>query len=283
MRTAVTIAATAAALALAACGGSNESVDATLAASEAGVVHVHGLAVDPGDGALLVATHRGLLRAPADETALRPVGTQTPDLMGFTVLSPNRYVASGHPGAQDDQPANLGLVESRDGGLTWRPTSLHGEADFHLLEGRGALLYGGDVRSGSFLRSTNGGRSWRPATLPAPTIDVVLDPGALDGLVASTAEGLFRSDDGARTWERLGEGSGLLAWGRAGLLVAAGDGSVHVSRDGGRTLERASRLSGPPEAVAAHGSAFFAAVHGGVVHVSEDGARTWQVRAAPRP
>ena len=45
--------------------------------------HVHGLGVDPGDGALYVATHHGLYRMSAGGR-LDPVGTLRRDLMGGT-------------------------------------------------------------------------------------------------------------------------------------------------------------------------------------------------------
>ncbi len=46
------------------CGGSGEDAAAPLQPPDSGPVHVHGLGVDPADGALFIATHTGLWRSP---------------------------------------------------------------------------------------------------------------------------------------------------------------------------------------------------------------------------
>jgi hypothetical protein len=50
---------------------------------------VHGVAIDPDDG------------------ALTPAGPVI-DLMGFTVTGPDRYLASGHPGLRTGRPQPVG-------------------------------------------------------------------------------------------------------------------------------------------------------------------------------
>ncbi|HWG55922.1 MAG TPA: hypothetical protein VNT58_05305 [Gaiellaceae bacterium] len=266
-----------AALALAGCGGGAESAQPL---EDAKPEHIHGVGVDPGDGAVLVATHRGLFRAARGADRLRPVGTYRHDLMGFTVVGAGDYVASGHPDLRTDLPSHLGLIRSRDGGRTWQPVSLHGHADFHLLRARGDVLYGGDVRGGRFLRSDDGGTTWEERTLPAPTSDVAVSPADEDRLVAATERGLYASEDGARSWRRLRAGIGFVAWPAEELLVVvAPDGSVSRSRDGGRTLQSGGSLDGQPEALAAADGAVVAAVHGRGVFVSRDGGATWTLRA----
>jgi hypothetical protein len=267
-------------LALAGCGGSGEEAEPeTAAAAAAEVEHVHGLGVDPGDGALLVATHRGLFRSAGGTETLVRVGEREPDVMGFTVVGAGRYLASGHPDPRDDLPSHLGLMETRDGGRTWEPVSLQGEADFHLLEARGELVLGGDAAAGRFLRSEDAGRTWEPARLPAPAFDVALDPAGGRRIVASTEQGLHASDDGARSWRRLGPGSGLLAWPEPDLLLVVGlDGTVSRSADGGRTLEEVGSAGGRPEAIAASAGAVYAALAEGRVVESGDGGETWSDR-----
>ncbi|MFN2495114.1 MAG: hypothetical protein ABR608_04290 [Pseudonocardiaceae bacterium] len=44
----------------------------------------------------------------------------TEDPLGFTVVGPNHFLASGHPGADQDGPGNVGLIETTDGGRTFR-------------------------------------------------------------------------------------------------------------------------------------------------------------------
>jgi len=84
--------------------------------------HIHGLGVR-GD-TLSIATHAGLWSAPAGQTKATPVGASRQDIMGFSVLGPARFIGSGHPGPGPDLPPNLGLIESRDGGKSWKSISL---------------------------------------------------------------------------------------------------------------------------------------------------------------
>jgi photosystem II stability/assembly factor-like uncharacterized protein len=271
------------ALVLSGCGGSDQDGGDVGGAREAEVEHVHGLGVDPVDGALLVATHRGLFRVASGSEAATHVGDRTPDLMGFTVVGPGHYLASGHPDPRDDLLSHLGLMESRDGGRSWEPVSLHGEADFHLLETRGGVVYGGDAAGGRFLRSEDRGRTWTPATLPGPTVDIALDPAAEGRLVAATEDGLFASGDAARSWARVGSATGLLAWPKPDLLlVVAGDGTVSRSADGGRTVRRVGAVDGQPEAIASSGSTVYVSLHEGVVVESRDGGGTWSSRVRLR-
>lgn len=59
--------------------------------------HVHGLGVDSADGQLYAGTHYGLIRVPEDGDPTL-VGEVKHDFMGFTVVGPDHYLASGHPG-----------------------------------------------------------------------------------------------------------------------------------------------------------------------------------------
>src|SRR3712207_486131 len=108
-----------AAVLVAGCGSDDES---TRPAGRESLVsgdrpqHVHGLGINPADGALYSATHTGRWRAPDGETKASRVGEHYHDLMGFTVAGPNRFLASGHPGAQADLPPLMGLQRSTDGG-----------------------------------------------------------------------------------------------------------------------------------------------------------------------
>ncbi|GGL41615.1 hypothetical protein [Planomonospora parontospora] len=120
--------------------------------------HVHGIAVDPATKAPYVATHVGLFRIEDERTAVR-VSQGTPDLMGFTAVGPGRFLASGHPGEHDEGPGNLGLIESADGGVTWKTMSLSGAADFHGLQAAHGLVYGYNSGDGAFLVSSDR-RTW---------------------------------------------------------------------------------------------------------------------------
>ena len=96
------------------CGERSGSPSAPTA-HDPGVVHVHGLGVNPRDGALYAATHTGLF-AIRDGHAAR-VGDRWRDTMGFTVVGPDHFLGSGHPDLRDRElvkfgrPPLLGLVE----------------------------------------------------------------------------------------------------------------------------------------------------------------------------
>lgn len=117
------------------------------------------LGAGPATQALVAATHTGLYRVDGPHSAVR-VSSGTPDLMGFTVVGPGHYLASGHPGEHDAGPGNLGLLESTDAGKTWRTLSLAGAADFHGLRAAHGTVYGYNSTNGSFQVSTDR-RTWQ--------------------------------------------------------------------------------------------------------------------------
>lgn len=271
-----------------ACGGSQEAADGALPATpipaeeDPGLVHVHGLGVNPADGLVYVATHSGLWRLPGDGPAER-VGEAGYDLMGFTVVGSDHFLASGHPTLVDDLPPLLGLIESTDGGQTWHSESLLGDVDFHALRVAHDRVYGWSSSDGSFMVS-EGDDEWdRRST--TPIVDFVVDPDDPDGVLASVAESLddvrlVRSSDGGRSWAQ-GEGPPVvrLAWEAADRLWGVGtDGSVWHSGDGGRQWDAVGgRVDGHPQAFLDAGESLFAAA-GGAIMESRDGGKTWDVR-----
>jgi hypothetical protein len=117
-------------------------------AADPGPVHVHGLGVNPADGALFIATHTGLYRVDEADQRAKRVGERFQDTMGFTIVGPNRFLGSGHPDINEAReknlPSLLGLIESINSGDTWQPISLLSEADFHVLRFAGERVYGDD-------------------------------------------------------------------------------------------------------------------------------------------
>jgi hypothetical protein len=134
-------------LVLAGCGQQSTQTEAelrTFRAQDAGPIHVHGLGVNPADGALFVATHTGLFRAAQGERRARRVAGRYQDTMGFAVTGPDRFLGSGHPDLREKLPPFLGLISSEDAGRSWRAVSLQGDVDFHVLEVSGRRIYGTD-------------------------------------------------------------------------------------------------------------------------------------------
>jgi hypothetical protein len=259
-------------------GGSGSGGAAREELREAG--HVHGLGAGPG-GRLFIATHTGLFLSAPGQTTAESVGTSDQDIMGFTVAAGGRFLGSGHPGSeQSNLPANLGLIESRDGGRTWKPISLLGEADFHVLRASGERVYGFDSTNLRFLVSSDAGRRWDEREVPEPLVDLAIDPADPDRLVASGESGLLTSGDAGRQWRALGGEPALLAWSDDGRLYSiTGDGAVEASADGGRSFAEAGTVSGQPVAFMADGEDLYVALADGGVQRSTDGGRSWVMRA----
>ena len=250
-------------------------------------MHVHGLGVNPADRALYIATHSGLFRLKDDERKPRRVGKRRQDTMGFTVVGPDRFLGSGHPGVGDGNlPAFLGLIRSNDAGASWTPVSLLGKTDFHVLEAAGKHVYGfgSDFKSRSarFLVSTDGGRHWARRSVPEPLVSLAIDPEDPQHVVATGEKGAFSSQDEGRTWQPLDGRGGFLAWRAPNALHSlALDGSAARSADGGRTWTDTAPVGGEPAAFEAAGDTLYVALHDGTVKQSQDEGKTWAVRYEP--
>jgi photosystem II stability/assembly factor-like uncharacterized protein len=263
---------------------SDEDGSESDAAAQLGPVHVHGLGVNPADRALYIATHTGMWRLPAGAKEAIPIGESRQDTMGFTIVGPDHFLGSGHPDNLDEPPL-LGLIESLDRGATWKQISLAGDADFHVLRAGGQRVYGYDVSRRRLLVSRDGGRTWVERNLRAALLDLVPDPTAARRLVAATGVGLLASTDAGRTWKRVGDKIGLLAWpstGRLYLATATGDVLLSTSGFGPGAWRRVGGLGGQPSAFFARTARdLFAALHDGTIVQSRDGGRSWRAATSP--
>jgi hypothetical protein len=252
-----------------------------------GPIHVHGLGINPEDDALFVATHTGLFRAAEGEREATRVADRFQDTMGFTVVGPNRFLGSGHPDRREGLPPFLGLIESRDAGRTWKPISLLGKRDFHVLEASGRRVYGFgsdfETKQAGLLVSDDGGRSWEERTPPEALFSLAIDPEDPDRVVAAGEQGIYESSDAGRRWRPLDGGPALLAWPAAGRLFAVGfDGTVARSGDGGRSWRQVGQVDGEPAAFeGAEAGDLYLALHDGTIKRSTDGGASWSVRSKP--
>ena len=215
--------------------------------------HIHSVALDPHQpDVVYLATHNGLLRSTGEGWEV--VGPPL-DLMGFAPAPhrPGVLYASGHPPLDSRLPNPLGLMMSTDGGHRWQPVSLAGQADFHLIgiaPSRPQRFYAWNAgREPGLYRSDDGGRSW---TRPAAA-----------GLASSSRDvfDLAVHPDEPDT-----------------LLVATRQG-LRLSRDGGESF---TPLWGdaPVTAVAYGGGQLWAFLHhpeGGLVRSPDQGVSWFRV------
>lgn len=244
------------------------------AGAPASIGHVHGLGINPANGLLYAAAHNGVFRVPVDGPAVR-VGDGDQDTMGFTVAGANHFLASGHPGADHDGPTHLGLIESTDGGASWRTLSLEGGADFHALRYRHDTVYGYNSANGQLMVSKDR-TNWQ-ARSGIPLRDFVVSPSSPDTLLATTEQGVARSTDGGRTWNPSGGPAFvLLDWERADRLWGVtAIGEVLRSSDDGATWTTAGRVEGLATAFSAHADDLYVSIHERGIFHSADGGASW--------
>ena len=266
---------------MAGCGSNPPAAPSASVAEDPGLIHVHGLGINPADGTLYAATHTGLF-AVRDGAGQR-VANRYQDTMGFTVLGPDHFLGSGHPDLRDTQlyqPGRrplLGLIESRDAGQTWEPLSLLGEADFHALQVTHGRVYGYDATGGRFM-ATSDRRRWQVRSKLELT-SFAVSPADPELVVAATERGLVRSRDGGRRWQPIRGPAGLLLdWQRPDALWAmTDDGQLWHSKDGGRSWRQRGRINGQPEAFLAHETNLYVAVAQLGIVTSTDQGRSWRV------
>ena len=236
--------------------------------------HIHGIGVDPTDGAVYAGTHFGLFRI-ADGKATR-VADRVQDFMGFTVAGPDRFLASGHPGEGQGGPGSVGLIESDDAGESWTELSLSGEADFHALEYRHDRVYGLNSMTGQLLVSPDM-KSWQELS-SQPMADFAVSPTDPEVLIATTEQGLARSSDGGKTFEPVASAPLMVfvSWAEDGTLAGVTpEGVVYTAKDPASTWTEGASLGGQPEALTAQSSKEIYAAANAAVLRSTDGAKTF--------
>jgi len=243
-----------------------------------GLAHIHGLGVNPADGALYAGTHYGVYRL-ASERDPELVGGVVQDFMGFTVAGPNHFLGSGHPGEDDPAAApSLGLIESTNGGQSWTSVSLNGQVDFHALEYRHGLVYGLDSGSRTVMVSADK-RTWdRRAALTA--VDIAVSPRNPNEVLATTADGVMRSLDQAKTFTPVAAAPQLvfLSWPDQGPLIGVDPaGTVYASDDSGTTWQARRALGERPQAVLAGGGGQVFVATATAIQRSTDNGTTFEV------
>ena len=230
--------------------------------------HIHNLGYD--GRRLLIGTHEGLWAQDPGATPAQ-VSEQAFDVMGFTPAA-DRWLASGHPGAGMDAPADLGLLASTDQGRTWTEVSLGGEVDFHRLVSSGDVVVGLNAHDGRLLRSEDGGDTWADLGVPG-LYDVAISPVDPSLVVGTTEDGPVRSTDGGATFTPLSDAPllALLAWADDTVYGIDVDGAVHASSDNAVTWVQRGSVSRQPTALAADGTTLAALVGNRIVESIDGG------------
>lgn len=261
--------------------------------------HIHGLAVDPHDPAILyIATHGGLVRLVGGER-WEYVGEGRSDLMGFTVDPSERGVmyVSGHPDQSSHLPNPIGVMISRDGGQSWQPLALQGKVDLHAMTigADGNTLYGWNVTGSPGLHriSVRDGTSSRvDVTGLRDVFTLATHPQHPDTLVAGTRAGLLVSSDGGKGWSSMSnEISGVVVTAAAyhrkdpRVLYAYAvrpDLGLIKSQDGGQQWKSVGFFLGEKDAVNVFAisphdpNMIYVSTFGSDLYQSRDGGEKWQ-------
>ena len=237
-----------------------------------GLGHVHGLGVDPGDKTLYAATHYGVFRVAEGEA--ERVADRWQDTMGFAVVGPQHFLASGHPDLRDDLPPHLGLIESRDGAETWQAISLQGEADLHAIELLGDSVVAFDATSRSLVVSDDR-QTWRSLD-KRPLVDLAVDPADVQSVYATTPKGeLLRFDvDTGQAAPVEAPPLVFIDWDERGLVGLTAAGEVFL-RDEVSDWQELAPVRGQVQAFDASPVGWHAATDEGIV-TSTDRGLTWQ-------
>jgi hypothetical protein len=240
---------------------------------------IQNLAVDPADGALVIASPEGFYRLGKDDTSVTRLGDASWNVRGLVATGPGTLLASGNSTPKDPQPPKLGLQRSEDGGKTWDSAALVGEEAFDAIHVSGDWIYGLVRARGLIFISSDRGENWRTMRRPNPIVDLAVDPSNPQRLVLSERFDSFFSRDGGRHWVELGAGSLLFAWAdSANLYAVTSEGEVWRSANGGKRWIVAGDLALIPLVFAAGGPRdLYAALADGTILHSPAGGDGWDV------
>lgn len=167
------------------------------------------------DGSIVIAGHNVLAASRDGGSTWSPIAADLPglDIHGFTrdPADPDRmwaYLATG------------GLWESKDFGRRWERVR-DDNVLFPVATRRNSTTFLFGVDPSGLVSSEDGGRSWSPVSTPE-AFPMTAFTATLHGRVMYTgsARGLFRSADGAQTWNATAYGGSAFA------IATTGDGSV---------------------------------------------------------
>lgn len=239
--------------------------------------HVHNLALDRDT--IYLGTHDGLWSQQPRQQPER-VTAEVFDVMGLTRTG-TTWLASGHPGPDMQEPSDLGLALSTDGGRTWKLDSLRGQVDFHRLVADGSIVMGIASADGALWRTDNLGRTWQQLGT-TPLFDLAMAPSDTSIVIGTTQQGLMRSTNGGASFASQRTDTPMLALlsvTDSGIYGAGTEGTIYFSADDGLTWKPRGKLTSQPTALTSQNDHVVALV-GDVVVESKDGGRAFVDRLA---
>lgn len=259
---------------LSATGGSDTTHPSEAGATALG--HVHGLGVDPDDDTLYIATHTGVFTF--NDGQLERVADRWQDTMGFAVVGPKHFLASGHPDLREDRPSMLGLIESVDGAETWQSLSLEGEADLHAIEPTKSTVYAIESFEGRLIASDDR-RAWRTLD-ERPLLDLAaLATSTGDQLLATTPNGeLLHYEGDSQAPTRVAGAPPLtyIDWAAPNQLAGTTAGGDIFTSATGDEWQQVGAVAGEVTALDAGPGAWHVATEGGVF-ASTDAGKSWKL------
>jgi photosystem II stability/assembly factor-like uncharacterized protein len=249
-----------------------------------------------GTGTLVAGTNRGMFALDRNATQWRPMNAVVVEQTVKTAKKGSKKATTTtvtkkagdldarvndlELGAQRWYTATTaGIYSSSDQGKTWKGGPVLGQREFVSVRAQGSFMVAA-TRSTAFV-SNDSGANWKQTGLPNYLVGIRGSALTADNaIVIAAREGIFRSDDGGKSWEHVVNGlpskdltSVSFDASRKRLLVTSDStGVIFVSNDSGRSWQRGPDTGFPLRRVSVVGGRFVAATpFDGVVLEPEDG------------
>ncbi|MEW6042345.1 MAG: hypothetical protein AB1633_12575 [Elusimicrobiota bacterium] len=164
---------------------------------------------------------------------------------------------------QDIAPVGCAILLSRNGGLTWQKTEIHGIVKednllkintLHMVNAKSGFA---GTQDGLVLKTENGGSSWKAINPEHVEVFGVIKKlkffTSWEGLVLTQHNGLWKTKDGGKLWDMLYNSANLASdlqtLGRQFIAVAddRNNGMIHLSVDKGMHWEKIPFSDGKKE------------------------------------